>query len=805
MRQRPVAVKEMLLPRPAPTDGYAPSSYFGRIAFDAMLQRIGVADSESSGNSLRYYLEVSPVGTANPWKSVLGESQFTATIPDAIYSAAVGDPNLASHGGQVVLPSAWRPTAYSIISSGSGTMTSRLRLAGQILIYLPPTFPRTPITATITATGSGGFTRSVTIPADDYPLIMMDLPTPWDELRDVTVTWSGGCSAPAAIYPYAPDGCWPLCAGIPAGWTQLTSGNGRMCSRRSPLTRYLPHSRLCDIRTSFQSGLHAGKITTVPSRTLEYIYGSRSPIGCWTADDVAGSSHRRYSLIPHISTYEPLSPANPMLGYIGFPFWNGSQFRAASPHLAANLSQVATSVPADFQVCRGNRLVIGCNSTTAYSATVLIRRASDWSFGGTSVTELTFTYSHPGDGAYHSQSFALSDMGPHAQHAYLGHCRVSMSTVSGSLTASGFLVVMVSDPVPLPIDIPCDDGTATPGAYHAGGSSPVKGLSAVNISGSTATQDDVPSDVEGFYLRFTGRSVGYYTAPAQTHGGLWDCDEVTYRRTWADEASQGAPENAILVPDGGNLLFTTQANFGKDSLYTFSITPIRYAITPYALSLGANNLTASATTWGVSPPAGTRVQHHCKFTAPADGTYMFTLTYADQTHADLLEPHAIWCSTIVPECTHEAPDAAEIISQMSGTPSPLPPRNDPPTSTAGVQAVPIYIVGSAPTGAWAGHAGEMAWAFDPGITGYALQWMFTPLAERFIRQWSGGQPHQINVGGSWLLRADNLVGLTRTMVAGETLYLRIGMLSLRGWTRRRLGDGFAFATGNTRTLTVSTA
>lgn len=86
-----------------------------------------------------------------------------------------------------------------------------------------------------------------------------------------------------------------------------------------------------------------------------------------------------------------------------------------------------------------------------------------------------------------------------------------------------------------------------------------------------------------------------------------------------------------------------------------------------------------------------------------------------------------------------------------------PPRNDPPTSASeGL----CYIVGAAPTGAWAGKAGQVAtmsasgWRFLAPIDGLSALVRSNRLrAEYFAGSWEIGiaRAAQVEIGGQQLL------------------------------------------------------
>jgi hypothetical protein len=131
------------------------------------------------------------------------------------------------------------------------------------------------------------------------------------------------------------------------------------------------------------------------------------------------------------------------------------------------------------------------------------------------------------------------------------------------------------------------------------------------------------------------------------------------------------------------------------------------------------------------------------------------------------------------------------------------PSNTPPASTQGTQRVLACAIGDAPTGAWAGHAGRVAKAYDPGITGYVFQWDIVDVPEFTV--FTESNVWYKLVAGSWITLAPSVLTRTRTMVASEILYIRLGLYPvkyIRGqnstYRRLRLGNGFLYQISATK-------
>lgn len=243
----------------------------------------------------------------------------------------------------------------------------------------------------------------------------------------------------------------------------------------------------------------------------------------------------------------------------------------------------------------------------------------------------------------------------------------------------------------------------------------------------------------GIWVRFTGVPSGWHTCDGgittDQSGGM-----TSSSATFAVPVRSGVIEVAVVG---------ISKTIGATQTYNYT----RTARTPSPTSIPVGTATTISIAWGYG---------WASFTAPSDGTYSFAL-YDSTTY-----PGYDWSYTI-PEVFvgHDSTFLAwdgEPIGRGSLAYQDAAPAwggDTPPATGRGA-----WVVGSIPTGAWTGHAGEIAYGGTPH-TSVAADWNFISPMEG---DWCTGAPPRVYRGGAWV--DPSRVEWVQSLAAGETIYLR---------------------------------
>lgn len=292
---------------------------------------------------------------------------------------------------------------------------------------------------------------------------------------------------------------------------------------------------------------------------------------------------------------------------------------------------------------------------------------------------------------------------------------------------------------PLPFSVVASDGAVVPGGVSASlSAAPVSTASVSTSSGLGAVTVPAGRPSTEWRCEWSGLAAGlYYIATT----GISDW--------WTQDQSGGSLRSGryVLAPGGRFAIHAADATTGGTA------TPSAVSTTPSAISIGAN---ATAFTAGYV---------FLSFTAPSSGAYRFQLRGSSAAQLALFAStsDALCCSGLV----------GVVRNFLRRDWSWVGDRRDSPPSSASPLGFRVYLVGSAPTGAWVDHPGEIAsamvgpagviWAFhrpDPG------DWFDdTATGNRWhCQDWTDGQ---------FVKAQDDCGHLDLIMASGQTLYLRL--------------------------------
>lgn len=245
----------------------------------------------------------------------------------------------------------------------------------------------------------------------------------------------------------------------------------------------------------------------------------------------------------------------------------------------------------------------------------------------------------------------------------------------------------------LPFSVVASDGTVIPAGQ----------ASAFLEDVSPIVTDCVPgvptgSAAERGTYRWSGLTAGIYEIPSSVLGFCSGTIATSDGRVTATSTTA-----QIAVPAGGSVELHLTFVSGSPAVVMNLLTP-----SPVTLALG-DNATWPGASWGVG-----------EFTAAATGTYRFAFT---GTSFGFSRDLIIGSDASVSVPTHTVSRGVQ--RQLSGPFPAYPPTpGNTPTTSGSYVGLRSYLIGSAPTGDWAGHAGEMAWGVvQPGT----IVWQFADL------------------------------------------------------------------------------
>ena len=604
--------------------------------------------------------------------------------------------------------------------------------------------PTDTIVATLTISGTNGYTVTRTFGPLDVPAFIVRTPVAWDEQRTVTLTWTGGGTT-ASMLAYRPNRWRMLKRGaIPAGWTACSAprgmavGNLRTNGVRTGLGDYET-----SIFDNYNDGANRQDFISSPSGGT-YWSPRLGDVGPRSLCEPVPVESRTQTIIRAGDRFAP---------WAGIPFYDGSAWKR---YLS---NRTLDSVVYGNRLQRATKIVQVINSASATTVTIDIQRDANWQIGGTGTTVVSDSWSHGGTGWEAYEIPASYPLGP-TNGAFDG-------AVTGMTAANGFIAF--EDPVPLPYDIPVSDGDVIPGAYHTSAVEDAAGLNVIEASGDTLDYSDIPSTPGMWRGRLTGLDPGVYRLRAfNASNADIDSGGTMFER------SVGWDSSSMCVLSGTLNFRPTSTStagwpaFGKntrtDRTWEY-VKAVKYDITPYALSAGANELNTNATTWGVSAPSNgfLRAPLFCKYTAAVAGTHTFTMSAVNIVHTG--RPWCAYVSATDQYASQDAPDVLDLYTGLSVVASFL---TAPPTALNGFACVVIDGTG---TGDFAGHDNELAVTEGNGTAGNTTyDWRFFAPTVGMLA--TSGSTAKIWDGTSWVTRG-TVLSFTRTLAIGDTVFMRL--------------------------------
>jgi hypothetical protein len=649
-------------------------------------------------------------------------------------------------------------TTASSARSWSGRITTAKSLTFGMSANL------TDIVATFTMTGTGGYTQTITVKAEDQysstVSLAFEIPTPWDLDRTVTFTWTGGSAS-------------ALVGGAPTIKTYAGIA----------LTLDIPNGAvLNDTQWDGRRGA---------SRTLSHMTGRPNPQSIREAHRLAGGFTRRKDVsgtdvIISYGTYGPTMDSCPTAGFlrtfgarwsdtdpgVAIPITPGSDEAKfmGIPFRRAGGMYTSTVTPCGYPYVRR---VIDCwivvyafNSICNYR----LVRASDW---GTDYTGPTVIASISAGSSYLVDTWTqLTGIYPFGPESYIGNIQLESDEFGSWAPTNSAGYITFEDFTPVPIAIPTTDGLCVPATVVTASVVPAAVAQPVANSGLTFPFTAIPGGVELYYLQFTDVPRGFYFLRdnlGNDIGTIWGTSEI----------SGGTPAvgASVTVETGDSVYAQPPAGWGsfKKGTYTGSPSPTSCVLTAFspahnALSVGDNDISSTYAKFGwPSLLAANRITMGMQsFTAPADGTYLFDLYSTFTSQGDSLQ-HGIWASTTDSLCLHLTPDAVE--------PSPATQSFNPgtafvssPPALPGSPSQVVYLINNG-TGAFAGKTGYMVRGAYSGIPANPIAWKFYKLPIGY-RGTSAGTIYYWD-GSAWVQRNTSYASYQTFLSSGQTLYLRI--------------------------------
>lgn len=292
---------------------------------------------------------------------------------------------------------------------------------------------------------------------------------------------------------------------------------------------------------------------------------------------------------------------------------------------------------------------------------------------------------------------------------------------------------------PLPFSVVASDGTVLPGATAA---SLIEDIPARTTVAGSLGLTSVAAHHGPLEVTWSGLSRGAYYFSATSgswSGGFLNGDGVR------------GPLSTVLVDTGQNIKYEHWANAHAGG----SLTLAARSTTATAISAGTTSVSSSSTDY-----------RWYSFTAPAAGSYRFALGGNTSSRSVAM---AISTDALCMPADHHLEFIALRVYELDA--AARYDVNTPPSAVSYV-GVRCYFIGSAPTGAWAGRAGQIAigsvdtgtinWQYEQPEDGDCLY--ISSTAARYVRQ-----------AGAWVLQSAAVYGsVDIAMANGATLYMRVG-------------------------------
>lgn len=614
---------------------------------------------------------------------------------------------------------------------------------------------RVTVTLSWTFSGTGGYTATATLPANGSSVeFYLPVPVPFDEIRTLTATWTGGTTVIARQI-----GQWSfvmLCPGtLPSGFDAVDMAP--LFGRHALLRQHTALSDWVGGLDPFSPGsvsFYGTEFAETATHTVNCL-----PVGPLACDDLARvANFGACSARSVLSNLKPLLTTSVLANYVGLPTLRGGTWER-SFHTPPTLHGVSTtSTQAMVRRSRVYILTVG-NQASAYTINYDITRDTDWGPNSTGVTIATGSLSIPAMEPPKLYEVGGGVIGPSASGL-----RVGTILMASSNTVT-FLVV--DEPCPLPIHIPATDNRIVPGGTTSEARATAKGADIITVAGTDFLYDDAAAR-GAWIVRFTGLTTGLYRVDR------FNATPTLNQRmaTSPDSISQDIVGNSVVsLVTRGELYVRPEGIIGTPPAYAgWKIVRASVPMTPYVLTVGANVIGSDLTKLGYPSGLGATIPwafaFHA-FTAPATGRYQFK--YADTM--PVFARAAAWYSTSDPYAPHDRPDAVDVSIAEPLRGVTITTLNTPPTSNAGGAFI-RHIIGASPTGVWVGHAGKLAEGYHAGASGGQIDWrLYEPENGRIV--FLDGQ-YRIYRDGAWLIYTDNRLVFEVDMTGGQTLYVRYG-------------------------------
>lgn len=669
----------------------------------------------------------------------------------------------------------------SVVVNGPRNITGKLTSGCAFVVGLAG-----PFTAggsiTVTVGGANGYTVTRPIPpwASSWVEVFYT-PTPFDDgdYRAVDVTWTGGGTTYSSFIEYYQTYAL-IPATLPSGWTVVP---GSAAGRHADPTRggTLINPAFASLREFWRAS---------SGRGLRHYYNSGGSVATPTSTLGVLNNHSAAEALDYPSElfttgwiYEKFMP------YLPRPFWDGTQFRRAGHAAGQWKGAQAWGVSTNLRVPKITGIKIFGEKYNPDNQVVQLEAGTPDAFGtwtpaGSSPVVYSGPWFHTGSGW---EAFDVPITYPYDPDGNGWPAKLWLLLSVNYSFSSGPYYVAFHDPLPLPYSLPASDNTVIPGGFHPSSSAIAKGAIVAEKAYPTFSVSDIPTDQAPWAARMTDVPSGYYVLRlAQTSGSTvtipaWGEHEIA--------PTSGIDSKHGMICTNGKLHWASYLNQmsgvssfsntqAASGLRWTSVSVTAITLAHKVLSLGANTIGASATDMGLTFPytAPTDEYHFlfAKFTAPADGTYRFTHNRAKRIQPGI-DASAVWMSKTDPMCAHLIPDLADTPRSFRADGASLGVISQPSAaSPIGTVAERRAIIIGA-TGAWTGLDGWVAYGRDGGDGNGVVSWRLTnPPEDSFA--YVANSTAYIKRNGAWVLESTVPLEIDVAMLAGETLYLRLGRL-----------------------------
>ena len=680
---------------------------------------------------------------------------------------------------------------HRLYDSGTAyNYTFRIMLSPFVNIEILQSGPvKTVISATITVSGAGGFVLMRTFQPFERPTLSVTIPTPWDENRTLTVTWTGGSGDRPTVD--VPQFTQRLLRRGPlrAGWTACQTLVSRRLDPQTLSMRYMramPISSVEMIDANISDGSTTANVVT--EWQPQAVYTSRQHRSIGTCDSVILS--RGGETVDKTQIAKIMQVSSKFAPYSGIPVWDGAKWIRVHGELPTS---------GEIYMYDGDGLILPVRHLTALSLVVnhsgpdaahafniTVKRTPDWDIPNSNNLASVTIYSGAfAKSTYDNEVIVVPMSFPlmrHADAAISGVIQILLSDPAHTHAVSIQAVMAHEHNAPLPVNISVTDGDIIAGGLHADNSVTALGIAAVSTSGLTLVPSDVAVGMKAFNLRFASvsaagayviRTTGALGTTAVQSAMVGSVGRFDNRNVWSRIFMVPAGADVYAVPPTG------WWNYGRSLVpivESITLTPI--AIAPNALAIGSQNLAVNASTWGLADTvSGCQSFLFQKFVAPSDGVYSFKLHASGELYGRGCARFAAWVSLTDPVCPIDA--APDYLDKFFGWY--VNQRN--PVITAIPAVTPgqyygnrEYLVGAGATGLLAGHDHELATYVEPYVAGFTdYDVTFESPPEGAIIQTDTRYLQKTR--GVWVNRTDEYLSFSRSLTAGQTLYMRIGTLS----------------------------